>query len=320
MPTEFVAQEMDHKGRFIRQKNRFTTPFGHREGQLPIEKHRYRLLVSYACPWAHRQLIVLKLLGLDQVISIGFVDPVRPTGLGRTDWAFTLDKDKKDPVLGIPYLSDIYLQTDPNYQGRFTVPAVVDLKTGKLVNNDYFNLTRYWETEWTSFHKIGAPDLYPKEYRQSIDELNEIIFEDINNGVYQAGFATDQKVYEENFDKVFNRLEELEDRLSRTRYLLGNQITESDIRLYVSLVRFDIAFYNGFNLNWKRLVDFPNLWHYARDLYQIPAFKDTTHFDHIKKHYHLSATINPHQILPKGADTSIWLEPHDRAKFEKKEN
>lgn len=128
MPTEFVAQEMDHKGRFIRQKNRFTTPFGHREGQLPIEKHRYRLLVSYACPWAHRQLIVLKLLGLDQVISIGFVDPVRPTGLGRTDWAFTLDKDKKDPVLGIPYLSDIYLQTDPNYQGALLFRQLLTLR------------------------------------------------------------------------------------------------------------------------------------------------------------------------------------------------
>lgn len=312
MPTEFVAKEVNQNGQFIRQKNRFTTPFGKGEGKLPVAANRYRLLVSYACPWAHRQLIVLKLLGLDKVISIGVVDPIRPVNTGKTDWAFTLDPKGKDPILGISYLSDIYLETDPAYQGRFTVPAVVDVKTRQVVNNDYFKLTRYWETEWTAFHKPDAPDLYPQPLRKDIDALNELIFHDINNGVYKAGFATTQAAYEEHFDVVFKRLDQLEERLKHSRYLFGDQITESDIRLYVSLARFDAAYYNGFNLNRNRLVDFPNLWGYARDLYQQPAFKETTHFDHIKKHYHLSATINPHHILPKGPDTREWLAPHHR--------
>ncbi|BAQ24421.1 glutathione S-transferase domain protein [Streptococcus troglodytae] len=319
MPTEFVAKEVDKSGRFIRQRNRFTTSFGDKEGQLPVEKNRYRLLVSYACPWAHRQLIVLKLLGLDDVISIGVVDPIRPTDVERTDWAFTLDEEGVDPVLKIHYLSDIYLKTDPTYQGRFTVPAVVDLKTDQLVNNDYFNLTRYWETQWTAFHKPDAPLLYPQALQSQIDDLNDIIFHEINNGVYKAGFATSQEAYEENFDLVFNRLDWLEKRLGQSRYLFGNQLTESDIRLYVTLARFDVAYYNGFNLNRNRLVDFPNLWAYARDLYSIPAFKETTHFDHIKKHYHLSATINPHQILPKGPDTNEWRQAQNRALLSKKE-
>lgn len=312
MTTEFVRQEVDYKGRFRRQKTRFVTPFGEEEDELPVEKNRYRLIVSYACPWAHRQLIALKLLGLEDVISIGVVDPVRPTDVKRTDWAFTLDKGNVDPVLGIHYLSDIYLKTDSAYQGRFTVPAVIDLQTGKVVNNDFLNLLYYWETKWTAFHKAGAPDLYPKSHRQEINALNDLIFKDINNGVYKAGFAASQEAYEEAYDALFERLNQLEERLNHSRYLFGDRITDSDIRLYVTLVRFDAAYYGGFRTNRNRLIDFPNLWAYARDLYQQPAFKETTQFDHIKRHYHLSAIDNPHQILPKGPDESVWLQPHDR--------
>lgn len=312
MTTDFVKKEVDEKGRFCRQKTRFVTPFGDGDNELPVEKNRYRLLVSYACPWEHRQLIALKLLGLEDVISIGVVDPIRPTDVDRTDWAFTLDKDGRDPVLGIHYLSDIYLKTDPDYKGRFTVPAVVDLQTGQVVNNDFLNLLRHWETKWTRFHKKGAPDLYPEAYREEIDKLNEVIFNDINNGVYKAGFAASQEAYEEAYDALFKRLDELEERLNHSRYLFGDKISDSDIRLYVTLVRFDAAYYNGFRTNRNRLIDFPNLWGYARDLYQQPAFKETTHFDHIKKHYHLSAIDNPHHILPKGPDESVWIEEHDR--------
>ena len=313
MTTEFIKKEVDDHGRFRRQKTRFVTAFGDGAKDLPVEKNRYRLLVSYACPWAHRQLIALKLLGLEDVISIGVVDPVRPTNTDRTDWAFTLDKDGRDPVLGIHYLSDIYLKTDPDYKGRFTVPAVVDLKTNRVVNNDFLNLLRYWETKWTKFHKKGAPDLYPKVYQEEIDKLNDVIFHDINNGVYKAGFASSQEAYEEAYDALFKRLDELEERLNHSRYLFGNKITDSDIRLYVTLARFDAAYYNGFRTNRNRLIDFPNLWGYARDLYQQPTFRETTHFDHIKKHYHLSAIDNPHHILPKGPDESVWLQEHDRA-------
>ena len=313
MTTKFVSKEVDDSGHFKRQKTRFTTPFGKEEGQLPVEKNRYRLIVSYACPWAHRQLIALKLLGLENVISVGVVNPIRPVGVNRTDWEFSLDKNNTDPVLGVRYLSELYLKTDSAYQGRFTVPVVVDLQTEEVVNNDFYNLLKIWETDWTPFHSTEAPDLYPEELRADIDALNEIIFHDINNGVYKAGFATSQKAYEEAYDKLFQRLDELEERLAHSRYLFGERLTDSDIRLYVSLVRFDIAYYNGFRCNRNRLIDFPNLWGYARDLYQQEAFKETTNFDHIKKHYHLSAVDNLHQILPKGPDLSIWDLPHDRA-------
>ena len=313
MATDFVKDEVDAKGRFQRQKTQFVTPFGDQEGQLPLASKRYRLIVSYACPWAHRQLIALKLLGLEDHISIGVVDPVRPTDVDRTDWAFSLDPDGLDPVLGVAYLSDLYLRTNPNYQGRFTVPALIDLENGQVVNNDFYNLLKIWETDWKPLHKPGAPDLYPEHLREAIDQLNQVIFHDINNGVYQAGFATSQEAYEEAYDRLFERLDQLEERLSHSRYLFGDQITDSDIRLYVSLVRFDAAYYNGFRCNRNRLVDFLNLWAFARDLYQQAAFGETTKFDHIKKHYHLSAIDNPHQILPKGPDEGEWLEPHDRA-------
>ncbi len=312
MSTKFIKEEVKADGRFERQKNHFTTPFGNEEGQLPVEAGRYRILWAPVCPWAHRSIIVRRILGLENVISVGTLDPIRPN-IERTDWSFTLDENEEDPVLKIKYLSDIYLSTDPEYQGRFTVPCVVDLKTKKVVNNDYFNLTKYWELEWKEFHKEGAPDLYPVERREEIDELNDILFHEINNGVYKAGFARSQEAYEEAYELVFNRLDWLEERLSHQRYLFGDQITESDIRLYVTLARFDVAYHNGFLLNRNKLIDFPNLWAYARDLYQQEGFGDTTDFDAIKKHYHLCClSTNPYGLLPKGPDLSIWNTPHGR--------
>lgn len=317
MSKRFITSEVEKDGKFVRQENRFITPFGIEEGQLPIESGRYRLLWSPACPWAHRSVIVRSLLGLEEAISLGTLDPIRPD-VERTDWAFTLDENDVDSVLKIHYISEAYLKADPDYKGRFTVPAVVDLTTGNVVNNDYFNLTKYWEVEWSKFHKVGAPDLYPVELRKEIDELNNIIFHEINNGVYKAGFARSQEAYEEAYDLVFNRLDWLEEQLSHSRYLLGDKITESDVRLYVTLVRFDIAYYNGFNLNRNRITEFPNLWGYVRDLYSQPGFGDTTDFDAIKKHYHLCAVSNnPYGLLPKGPDLAGWKEPHGRDKVVK---
>lgn len=314
MSEKYITNEVEKDGKFKRQGNRFTTPFGIEEGQLSIEAGRYRLIWSPACPWAHRSVIVRSLLGLTEVISLGTLDPIRPD-VGRTDWAFTLDENEEDPVLKIRYLSEAYLKADPEYSGRFTVPSVVDLTTGKVVNNDYFNLTRYWEVEWSKYHKPGAPDLYPEELREDIDELNDILFHEINNGVYKAGFARSQEAYEEAYALVFDRLDWLEERLSHSRYLFGDKITESDIRLYVTLVRFDIAYYNGFLLNRNRISEFPNLWGYVRDLYHQPGFGDTTDFDAIKKHYHLCAVSNnPFGLLPKGPDLSGWNTPHERDK------
>lgn len=310
--NDVIVKESDDKGNYVRQKNYFTTPFGDEPGMLPVEAGRYRLIWCPACPWAHRQVIVRRILGLEDVISLGTVDPIRPD-TPVSDWAFTLDANNEDPVLKIKLLSEIYKETDPNYTHRNTVPVVVDVKERKVVNNDYFKLTNYWEVEWKKFHKPGAPDLYPKELRKDIDELNDIIYNEINNGVYKVGFCRSQEAYDKNYNMVFNRLDWLEERLSHSRYLFGDKITDSDIRLYVTLARFDIAYYNGFRVNRNMLIDFPNLWGYARDLYQTYGFGDTTDFDAIKKHYHLCAVFtNPQKILPKGPDTSIWNTPHGR--------
>jgi putative glutathione S-transferase len=218
-------------------------------------------------------------------------------------------------VLGIRFLSEAYAKADPGYTGRATVPAVVDITTGKVVNNDYFKLTNYWETVWAPFHKQGAPDLYPQELRAEIDALNETLFHEVNNAVYKAGFAQSQSEYEKAYDVLFARLDHLEERLSTQRYLFGNRITDSDIRLYVTLARFDIAYHTVFKVNRNRLIDFPNLWNYAKDLYQTPGFGDTTDFDAIKRGYHLNHERNPYQILALGPDLSIWNERHDRLRF-----
>lgn len=280
---------------------------------MPIEIGRYRLIWARVCPWANRQTIVLSLLGLDEVldgkpiISIGTVDPIRPPGIAG-DWAFTLDPGGIDPVLKIRLLSEAYKKAAPDYEGRFTVPAVVDLTTGCVVNNDYHRLTNYWETVWKPFHKKDAPDLYPKALRGEIDALNLEIFERFNNGVYRAGFARGQEAYEAAFNDVFAELDALEERLSSGRtFLFGEALTDSDVRLYVTLARFDCAYYNAFRCNKRRIQDYPALWRYARRLYAIPAFGRNTDFDHIKRHYHLCCDPgNVHGLLPKGPDESVW--------------
>ncbi|GHV80056.1 hypothetical protein AGMMS49944_18470 [Spirochaetia bacterium] len=299
-------------GSYKRKPNYFTTPFGFGPGDLPVEKGRYRIIWSKACPWATRQLIVRSLLGLEDAISVGTVDPVRPPPYvdsrgERTNWAFTLDEGGVDPVLKIKYLSDIYLAADPEYEGRFTVPAVIDVTQRKVVNTDYFNMSYYWETVWKGFHKKGAPDLFPEHLREDILALNETIYYEVNNGVYKAGFAETQEAYGDACEKVFNRLDILEERLGKSRYLFGDSITDSDIRLYVTLARFDAAYYNCFRVNRRRLRDYPHLWAYARDLYSIPAFSENTDFDHIKIHYHLCCDKgNVYHLIPKGPDNSDW--------------
>ncbi|MEK5027562.1 glutathione S-transferase family protein [Paenibacillus sp. FSL M7-1046] len=302
------ANEITKDGAFNRQKNRFTTPFGEGPGELPAEAGRYRLLWARICPWAHRAVIVRELLGLQEVISLGTASPVRT----ENGWEFSLDEGGVDPLLGIRYLPEIYAETDPEYSGRATVPAVVDVTTRKVVNNDYFRLTNYFETAFKPFHKAGAPDLYPEALRTGIDALNDILFHEVNNGVYKAGFAKSQQAYEQAYDVLFARLDQLEERLSTRRYLLGDQITDADVRLYVTLARFDVAYYSVFRTNRNRIVDFPNLWNYAKDLYQTPGFGDTTDFEAIKRGYQLgNHAENPYQILGKGPDVSIWNESHD---------
>ncbi len=323
--TGTIAQrEITKDGSFNRQKNRFTTPFGNEEGQLPVEAGLYRLLWSPVCPWAHRTIIVRRLLGLEDAISLGTTDPMRPN-VDRVDWAFTLDENNIDPVLGIKYISEIYLETDPNYEGRPTVPVIVDVKERKVVNNDYFRITNYFETAWKPLHKEGAPDLYPELLREEIDALNDVIFHDINNGVYKCGFARSQEAYEKAYDTLFARLDELDTRLATQRFLFGDYITDSDVRFYVTLARFDVAYYSAFKANRNLIQNFPNLSGYLRDLFQTPGFGDTTDFHAIKLHYYLSNHIATDDqktlgILPKGPDTSILSLPHNRESLSESES
>ncbi|ALC87926.1 glutathione S-transferase [Bacillus sp. FJAT-22090] len=315
--------EVDKTGKFIRQKNQFATPFGNQSGELPVEEGRYRLLWAAVCPWAHRSVIVRSVLGLEDVISLGTASPMRPN-IGRVDWEFSLDENGVDPVLGIQYISEMYKKTDPEYTGRPTVPVIIDVKEQKVVNNDYFRLTNHLETAWTPFHKENAPDLYPQNLREEIDALNDVIFHDVNNGVYKCGFARSQEAYEEAYDVLFNRLDELEQRLSTQRFLFGDYITDSDVRLYATLARFDVAYYSAFKANRNRIVDFLNLWGYLRDLFQTPGFGDTTNFEAIKIHYHLSNHIASDDqkslnILPKGPDVSNFNSAHNRESLSGKE-
>ena len=318
--TELLYKsEIATNGRVERQGNEFSTPFGDQAGQLPVVAGKYRLIWSAACPWATRSAIVIKLLGLEDAISIGKASPLRPKK-EFADWNFDLDDGGVDPVLGIHELSEAYLKADPNYDGRPTVPAIVDIESGKVVQNDYFKMTNYYEVEWQKFQRKDAPDLYPEKLRPDIDALNDIIFHDVNNGVYKAGFATSQAAYEAAYDRLFYRLDWLEERLSHHRYLFGNQLTDSDVRLYTTLARFDAAYYDKFRCNKRRLRDYDNLWEYAKDLYSIPAFKEATEFDAIKIHYHtsghLAGTTDEFKAIPKGPDESVWLAPNNRNRFE----
>lgn len=310
--TSEDLHEISQEGAFVRQKNRFDTPFGEQPGDLPVEANRYRILWARICPWAHRAIIVRELLGLQEVISVGTASPIRT----EKGWEFSLDKDGVDPVLGVRYLPEIYALTDPEYHGRATVPTVVDVKTRKVVNNDYFRLTNYLETAFKPFHKKNAPDLYPESLREEIDAFNELLFNEVNNGVYKAGFAHTQAEYEKAYGTLFQRLDQLEERLATQRYLFGANLTDADIRFYVTLVRFDVAYYQVFKTNRNRIIDFPNIWNYAKDLYQTPGFGETTDFEAIKKGYQLgNVADNPYQILAKGPDVSNWNEPHDRHRF-----
>ena len=298
------GKETSTGGEFVRQPNRFTdriTADG--SSGWKAEPGRYRLVVSLACPWAHRSIIARRLLGLEDAISLAVVDPIRD----ETGWRFTLDPDGRDPVLGIGFLSEAYLATDPDYTGRVTVPAIIDIETGKVVTNDYPQITLDLSTEWSAFHRPDAPDLYPEHLRAEIDEVIEPIFRNVNNGVYRCGFATSQRAYERAYESLFAELDRLSERLSTRRYLLGDAVTEADIRLFTTLVRFDAVYHGHFKCNRNKLTELPVLWRYARDLYQQPGFGETVDFDHIKRHYYLThKQINPTGIVPAGPDPSIW--------------
>jgi putative glutathione S-transferase len=275
----------------------------------PVEPGRYRLVVARACPWASRAIIVRRLLGLEPVLSMAVAGPVHD----QRSWTFDLDPGGVDPVLGIERLADAYDKAVPGYSRGVTVPAIVDIATGAVVTNDYPHITLDLEQEWTAYQRPGAPDLYPADRREEIDKVAALVFRDVNNGVYQAGFATSQAAYERAYHRLFDRLDWLSDRLVGQRYLVGDTITEADVRLFTTLVRFDAVYHGHFKCNRQKLTELPVLWAYARDLFQTPGFGDTVDFEDIKRHYYVVHTsINPTKIVPAGPDLSGWLTPHGR--------
>ena len=306
----YVADPSSSDGEFNRDTDYIGTRItaDGRDG-YPVEPGRYRLVVARACPWANRTIIVRRLLGLEDVLSIGFCGPTHD----ERSWTFDLDPGGVDPVLGIHYLRDAYNARVPDYPKGVTVPAIVDIPTGQVVTNDYAQITLDFSTEWTAHHRDGAPQLYPEPLRDEIDDVAERVYTEINNGVYRCGFAGSQRAYERAYDRLFTALDWLEDRLSGQRYLVGDSITEADVRLFTTLARFDPVYHGHFKANRSKLAEFPALWGYARDLFQTPGFGDTIDFVQIKQHYYIvHSDINPTGIVPKGPDLSNWLTPHGR--------
>ena len=304
------TKDLGSDGSFERDQNYITTRItaDGAEG-YPVEAGRYRLVVARACPWANRAIIVRRLLGLEPAMSMGICGPTHDD----RSWTFDLDPGGVDPVLGIERLQQAFFARDPDYPRGITVPAFVDVPTGQVVTNDYKQMTVDMSLEWTALHRDGAPELYPAALREEIEAVSEPIFEHINNGVYRCGFASSQAAYDEAYAALFATLDDVSERLSTRRYLVGDTITEADVRLFTTLARFDAVYHNHFKCNRQKLSELPVLWAYARDLFQTPGFGDTTDFGQIKQHYYgVHKNLNPSGIVPAGPDPSGWLTAHHR--------
>ncbi|WP_199550695.1 glutathione S-transferase family protein [Streptomyces sp. N35] len=297
-------------GEFTRDQNYITTRItaDGRDG-FPVEPGRYRLIIARACPWANRAAIVRRLLGLEGVLSMGIAGPLHD----ERSWSFDLDPGGKDPVLGIERLQEAFFKRDPDYPRGITVPALVDIPTGQVVTNDFARITLDLGSEWAAHHRDGAPDLYPEKLRDEIEDVAGKVFTDVNNGVYKCGFAKSQEAYDKAYRQLWDRMDWLEERLTTRRYLVGDSITEADVRLFPTLVRFDAVYHGHFKCNRHKLTELPALWAYTRDLFQTPGFGDTIDFEQIKTHYYgVHRTVNPTGIVPQGPDPSGWLTPHGR--------
>jgi glutathionyl-hydroquinone reductase len=310
MASAQFPDEQSETGEFERQEDAFrdwVTPDG--SSGYPAVAGRYHLYVSWACPWAHRTIIVRRLKQLDKLIGLTVVDPIRDD----RGWAFREGAGHTaDPINGFKFLSDAYQATEPRYQGRVTVPVLWDKEKKRIVSNSDDDLMRMFNS---AFDGLGASklDLYPEEHRAEIDDLNRLIYETVNNGVYRSGFATTQKAYETGVIPLFETLDRLEDRLSQKRFLFGDRPLETDWRLFVTLIRFDAVYHGHFKCNLRRIVDYQNVSSYLRDLYQQPGVAETVNFDHIKRHYYYTHDdINPTRIVPLGPIQDLAA-PHGRA-------
>jgi putative glutathione S-transferase len=298
------------RGRYVRPDSQFrhwVTADG--SSGFPAEAGRYHLYIAIGCPWAHRTWIFRKLKRLEDVVSMSIVAP------RRTDQGWVFDDSPpryQDTLLGKHYLHEIYTLAQPDYTGRVTVPVLWDKKRQSIVNNESPEIIRMFNSAFAAFTD-DTTDYYPAPLRAEIDALNDVIYHTVNNGVYKAGFATTQEAYEETVDALFATLDQLEERLAAQRYLLGDQLTEADWRLFPTLVRFDAAYYGAFKCNIRRLVDYPNLWAYARELYQMPGIAETVDLEIYKQgYYSLSPLRNPLGIVPKGPVIDFST-PHGRS-------
>ena len=291
-------------GRFIRSDSQFRnwitkdgSPGPTGEGGFKAEPNRYHLYVSYACPWASRTLIMRSLKGLSDIISVSAVHPL----MAENGWTFEDGPGVvKDPIHNAKYMHEIYTHVEPEYSGRVTVPVLYDKKTDKIVNNESSEIMRMFNSAFEGLESNDY-DFAPEELLDEIDEMNDFVYDTINNGVYKSGFATEQDVYEEEVTKLFDALDKLEAHLETNEYLVGGKITEADWRLFTTLVRFDPVYHGHFKCNLRQLMDYKNLWRYTRELYNWPGVKETVNFNHIKEHYYMSHdTINPNKIVPKG--------------------
>ena len=305
-------------GHFVRQASRFRNwvtangnPGPSGDGGFKAEAGRYHLYVSLACPWAHRTVIFRKLKGLENVISLSTVSP----DMLKDGWTFYKDEGSTgDSVNGKSKLSEIYVLADPRYTGRVSVPVLWDKKCRTIVNNESSEIIRMLNSAFGACTNIHT-DYYPNNLRIEIDKINDLVYPNINNGVYRAGFATSQAAYELAFRGVFDTLDAIEQMLSKHRYLVGNNITEADWRLFTTLIRFDAVYYSHFKCNWRHIYEFQNLSNYVRDLYQVPGVAETVSLEQIKRHYYRSQMkVNPTGIVAVGPQL-YFSAPHDRARL-----
>ncbi len=306
-------EQEDKEGRFVRPSTTFRNWIS-ADGSsgFKAEPDRYHLYVSLACPWAHRTLIMRQLKGLTEAISVSVVDPV----MDEHGWEFSKAPGCiPDLVNHTHYLWEVYAKAEPNYTGRVTVPVLWDKQTGTIVNNESREIIRMLDTEFGDIatHQI---DLYPSGLQDTIEQTIDAIYQPINNGVYRAGFATTQAAYEEGVTDLFKALDHWETILGQQRFLCGNQLTEADICMFTTLLRFDPVYYVHFKCNLRRIIDYPNLWGYLRDIYQHPGVKDTCNIDHIKLHYYKShPKVNPTRIVPKGPILDLNEDPARASQF-----
>ena len=296
-------------GKFIRSEAQFRSQVtADGSSGFKAESGRYHLYVSYACPWAHRTLIYRKIKGLDEHLSVSVVNPL----MLEHGWTFDeADGVIPDPIHGAHFMHEIYTAAKPDYSGRVTVPVLWDKETGTIVNNESSEIIRMFDWQFDEVGASGAR-FCPPELEADIDDINTFVYDAINNGVYKSGFATTQEAYEEAVTALFAALDQIELRLTGNRYLVGNTLTEADWRLFTTLLRFDPVYVGHFKCNLKRIVDFPNLWAYTRELYQVPGVAETVHMDHIKDHYYRShGSINPTGVVPTGPEID-FTEPHGR--------